>query len=196
MEFNFDATNNLIDLLNKHVTSTAPLQHVHVHHNASVEKNADMFISRMDDIQDVIDNIDKKLAEELDPDLYKELNDPNLSFKQRIALAKKAVSATIVVVSSVAGVVLVGLIKTGRIVKGVVTAIGVIKTSAIASLALGVLALGIDMIASAIIGAVERDKLDKIFEELNSMIREFDPCSFRDLHKNCYESGDSTRNNA
>ena len=90
---------------------------------------------------------------------------------------------------------MVGLIKTGRIVKGVVTAIGVIKTSAIASLALGVLALGIDMIASAIIGAVERDKLDKIFEELNSTIREFDPCSFQDLHKNCYESGDSTRNN-
>ena len=90
MEFNFDATNNLIDLLNKHVMSTAPLQHVHVHHNASVEKNADMLISRMDDIQDVIDNIDKKLAEELDPDLYKELNDPNLSFKQRIALCQES----------------------------------------------------------------------------------------------------------
>ena len=177
MEFNFDATNSLIDLLNKDVKPSSPISKVNVDNTASVETNCQTLLNKMDEVMRVVDKVDEDMAKKLEPEAYKQLKLPDMKFKDRIALAKKAVSAGLSVAATVAGVVLVGAIKGGIILTKIVAAIGVIKTCAVASLVLGVLTLGIDMIASAIIGAVERDKLEAAIDELETAVNTFDPAS-------------------
>ena len=177
MEFNFDATNSLIDLLNKDVKPSSPISKVNVDNTASVETNCQTLLNKMDEVMRVVDKVDEDMAKKLEPEAYKQLKLPDMKFKDRIALAKKAVSAGLSVAATVAGVVLVGAIKGGIILTKIVAAIGVIKTCAVASLVLGVLTLGIDMIASAIIGAVERDKLEAAIDELETAVETFDPAS-------------------
>ena len=177
MEFNFDATNTLVDLLNKNVTPSPELQHIALDKNASIGDNAQTMINRMDEIQKVVDKIDSKLADELEPTLYKELNSPDTSFKEKFAIAKKSITSVLSIGASVAGIAMVAAIKAGYFLRGMVSAMGVIKTSAVAGLVLGVIVLGIDMIASAIIGAVERGKLEDAIDQFETALATFEPAS-------------------
>ena len=177
MEGNFDATNDLIDLLNKHVKPNPMLEHIRVDDTATIKANADVIIACISQIQTIVDEFDKTLSEKLDPELYRKLSDPNTGFKETLATAKKAVSATIGLAATVASIAVIIAIKTGAILVKVVTSIGVLATSVIAGVVLGVLALGIDMIASAIIGAIERDELEKTIKELEDALSEFEPAS-------------------
>ena len=177
MDFNFDATNDLIDLLNKDANPSSPISKIYVNDDGSVKSNCQTLLDKMDEIMAVVDKIDEDLSNQLDPEAYRQLNTPDLSFSDRIALAKKAVSAGLSIAATIAGIVVISLIKNGVILAKIVTAIGLIKTCAVATVVLGVLTLGIDMIASAIIGAVERDKLDDAIDELEDALKTFEPAS-------------------
>ena len=177
MEFNFEATNDLIDLLNKEGKPSSTIAKIYVDNTATVKANCQTLLNKMDEVMRVVDKIDEDLAKKLEPEAYRKLKLPDMKFKDRIALAKKTVSAGLSVTATVAGVVLVGAIKSGLILTKIVAAIGVIKSCAVATLVLGVLTLGIDMIASAIIGAVERSKLEAAIDELETAVNTFDPAS-------------------
>ena len=177
MEFNFEATNDLIDLLNKEAKPSSTIAKIYVDNTGTVKENCQTLLNKMDEVMRVVDKIDEDLAKKLEPEAYRKLKLPDMKFKDRIALAKKTVSAGLSVAATVAGVVLVGAIKSGLILTKIVAAIGVIKSCAVASLVLGVLVLGIDMIASAIIGAVERSKLEAAIDELDTAVNTFDPAS-------------------
>lgn len=177
MEFNFDATNTLIDLINKHSRPSPFLQHVQVDKNATIADNAQTLISRMDDIQKLIDDFSKKLSEKLEPTIYEKLIIPDTSFKEKLAIAKKSVSVTISVIASAAGVALVTSIIASCVLKGMVQALGIVKSSALASVVFGVLVLGIDMIASAIIGAIEHSKLEEAINQFEIALETFEPAS-------------------
>ena len=177
MEGNFDATNDLIDLLNKHIKPNPMLEHIRVDDTATIKANADVLIARISQIQTIVEEYDTKLADKLDPELYRKLKDPDTSFKETLAIVKKVITATVGIGATVAGIAIVTAIKTGAILGGVVASIGIIAASAIAGLIVGVLALGIDMIASAIIGAIERDKLEEAIKELKDALRDFEPAS-------------------
>ena len=142
-----------------------------------MKSNSETLIAKMTEVQDVAEVLDKKLAAKLDPEIYRKMKLPETCFKDRIALAKKAVSAGLGIADTVAGVVVVAAIKSGVILTKVVAAIGVIKSCAVASVVVGVLTLGIDMIASAIIGAVERDKLEDAINQLETAMEGFEPAS-------------------
>ena len=176
MEFNFDATNDLIDLLNAH-SGHNPLAHVDLDESTTVRANSENLIAKMTEVQTVVEVLDEKLAKDLDPEIYRKMKLPDTKFKERIALAKKAVSATLGIAASVAGVVIISAIKSGLILTKLVTAVGVLKSCAIASVVLGLLTMGVDMIASAIIGAVERDKLEDTIEQLEKAMEGFEPAS-------------------
>jgi len=175
MKDNFAATNDLIDLLNTNCGSS--ITQLTISFSATVQDNANALIAKMTEVQAEVTKIDDKLAAKLDPEIYKKLHLPDLSFQQRLAVAKQAVSVTIGVLASIAGVILITAIRTGAILVSMVVKIGAIATSAVASLALGVLAMGIDMIASAIIGAVERSKLEDAINSLQSAFDSFDPAT-------------------
>lgn len=177
MELNFEETNKLVDLLNDNVHPSTPLQHITLDTNATIGESADKMIKQIEKIQAVIDTVNDKLSEQLEPTLYRQLTSPDVSFKERIAIAKKSMSSIIGLSASVAGIAVITAIKSGVILTGMRAALGTIKTSAIAGVVIGVIALGIDMIVSAIIGAVERDKLEDAITEFETAFKTFEPAS-------------------
>ena len=177
MESNFDATNDLIDLLNKDLTSSSPISKIYIDPAATVKDNCQTLLDKMNEITSIVDKIDAAVADELDPEAYRELKDPNLDFLGRIAAAEKAISSGLTILASVASVVILSAISSGMILVKMVAAIGVIKTCVVATVVLGVLTLGIDMIASAIMGAVEKDKLEDAIDDLEKAVETFRPAS-------------------
>ena len=85
-----------------------------------------------------------------------------------------------------AGVAVVGCIRAGKILVSAVTTIGKIATCVLASLVIGVLILGLDMIASAILGAIEKNQLEKTIDELETNLKTFEPAS-HDFTANIYK---------
>ena len=177
MENNFESTNSLSDLLNEHASPSPPFEHIRVDPDADVETNSNVLITQMERIQKHVDEVDAALAQELDPVLYEKLKDINTSFSDKIDIAQQALTATITIVSSAASVALVGAMTGGYVLTPIVRSIGVVKASVVGTIGLGILTLGLDMIASAIIGAIEREKLDEAIDQLEEAVEEFDPTS-------------------
>lgn len=177
MEVNFNTTNTLIDLLNEHVSPSPNLQKIFVDLSISISDNANRLISRMEQIQAIVDDYDAQLAKDLEPDLYRKLTDPDIKFVERIRVAKVAVTAVLAVAATVATIVVVAAVKAGYILATTVAKIGLLKLSAVAGLAFGVLALGIDAIVSAILGRIEKDKLEDTIDDLQKSLDQFKPAS-------------------
>jgi hypothetical protein len=182
MELNFDSTNALIDLMNKHATPSPNLQHISVDQSKTLKSNAQVLISAIENIQRCVEIYDKRLADSLDPALYRKLNDPDRSFEDVIAKAKQAVSITIGAISTFASIAIILAIKKGTFLVTLATKITKVGATAVAGLVLGVLALGVDAIVSAILGSIERDKLNDTIDNLQSTLDEFEPAS-RDYNR-------------
>ena len=177
MEQNFYSTNNLIDVLNDNITPSPNLQKIDVSQSDTLSKNADVLINKMEEIQAIVDDYDNKMAEELEPDLYRALTDPDISFVNRFRAAKQAVSIIIGVIATLATVAVIIAVKGLQVFLSVITKVVIIKTVAVASLAFAVLGLGIDAIIGAILGAIERDKLNDAIDELEKVQKDFKPAS-------------------
>ncbi|XP_048010439.1 single-pass membrane and coiled-coil domain-containing protein 3-like [Megalobrama amblycephala] len=142
MENNFRATNQLIDVMNKHLNCS--FQHITLNEDASLQENCKVMIECMHKIQAVVEKIDKELKEKLDPTLYEKL------------LNKSLLPEHFKLVSNV--------------VEGVCA-------GTFACVGLGVVFMGIDMIVEAILGSIERDKLEKALKEYDEALKEFKPAS-------------------
>ena len=59
MEDNFFATNKLIDLLNDNITPCPNLTKIAVNIDDTISKNADVLINKVEEIQAIVDDIDK-----------------------------------------------------------------------------------------------------------------------------------------
>jgi len=179
MKDNFAATNELITFLNKNCGTAMgePIASLTLDLTDSVSNNCKRMITKITEVQAVITKYDAALAAKLDPELYKKLSTPDLSFMDTFKTAKVSISIIIAAGASIAGVVMINAIKTGALLVTMVTKVGVIATSCVASLALGVLAMGVDMIASAILGAVERSKLNDAIDSLQSAQNDFEPAT-------------------
>ncbi len=135
-----------------------------------------MIIECMRQIQAVVERIDMKLKEKLEPTLYEKLRNLSLSttdFKT-ISKAFEAVCG----VATVGSTVLVGnLIDKGIILANITGKFAKIGASALASVGLAVVFLGIDMIVEAIIGKIEGDRLKAELEQYDTALQEFRPAS-------------------
>ena len=177
MELNFDATNALIDLLNKYVTPSPNLGHITVKQGDTIKENAQVLIKMMDKIQKIVDDYDQTLADSLDPELYRKLSDPDLSFQQVITNAKHAITITLGIIATVASIAIIIAIRNGKFLVTLATKITKVGASALAGVLLGVLALGVDVILSAILGRVEKDKLNDAIDDLQKTLDDFEPAS-------------------
>ena len=176
MKDNFNATNELITLINKEFNNTG-LTKIKVDDQKTVKENCDVLIKAIEKIQEFTNKVSKRMSEVLEPSAYRDLVSVDTSFKDKIAIAKKVFTVMIGIASSVAGVVLVSLISQGTIFTAVVTKIGLIGTCAIATLAVAVIGLAVDMIVSAIIGSIERSKLEQSITELEEAKNKFEPAT-------------------
>ena len=177
MDNNFSALNDLIKYLNDHVKLSTPLQCIYIDHKATLKSNSDRLIRTIEQVQKIVADIDAKLAQRLEPDLYRKLKSPDISFIDKLQLANTIIDATLSVIATAVGIALIVAISGGFLLGGVVGVIGVVGAGVVGSIVVGTLFLGADMIAGAIIGAVERDKLNDTIKEFEHVLETFEPAS-------------------
>lgn len=179
MKANFRATNALSQFLNAH-TDEAQFSPISVDECQTVKYNSDVLCERIREIQRIVEKIDKTLAEKLDPKLYRELTNVNLSFEDRIQKASNVLHIVAGVVSTAAAIAVCVAIASGGILAPVVAVLGVVATSAIAGVLVSTLGgFVLDAIFQAIAGAVERDKLEEAIKQLERACEAFIPASER-----------------
>ena len=175
MEYNFEATNSLSDLVNTHMKPSPLLKHIQVDPDADIDTNASKLTAQMDEIQVHVKKVDDELAEKLKPELYEKLKDAVTPFKEKMKIAKDAVSITLGI--GAAGIFLASNVWSKISFATLSTAFKTIGKTVLGVLGLGILTMGLDMVASAIIGAVERNKLEAAVDELEAANKDFEPAS-------------------
>nr|XP_055059942.1 single-pass membrane and coiled-coil domain-containing protein 3-like [Misgurnus anguillicaudatus] len=175
MEDNFDATNDLITVVNEHLNLS--LSPVALNESATVKENCNVLIQRIREIQAAVEKINNDLKMKLDPALYEELQNVNLNVP--LSMAKNSQIATIVTGTggAVTGLVIVWLIKCEMILATVTAQIGTIASATIAGAVIGVVFLGVGMIVEAVLGSIERDQLEEALREYDEALEKFKPAS-------------------
>ncbi len=178
MKANFRATNALSDFLNSDVTIHTGFKHIDVLEDQTLKDNCDILLERIHAIQAIVEKVDEKIKEQLDPELYRKLKDMNISFKNRTQIAENVLHAVAGIAATAAAIAVCVAIASGGILAPVVAVIGVVATSAIATVVIGALGgLVIDAIFQAIAGAIERDQLEDAIKQLEQANAEFIPAS-------------------
>uniref|UniRef100_A0A8C1M2D3 Uncharacterized protein n=1 Tax=Cyprinus carpio TaxID=7962 RepID=A0A8C1M2D3_CYPCA len=174
MKNNFRATNQLIEVLDKHLGLS--FSRIYLNNNATIKENCEVMIQRMHEIQAEVKKIDEKLKEKLEPHLYEKLKTLSLSVED-LKQIKLILSGSLGALSFVSFTVVGYLIKSGRILANIISTCKKVCAGVVSSLALGVLFMGVDMMISAILGAKERDQLEQVLEEYKKALDEFRPAS-------------------
>ncbi|XP_075763142.1 single-pass membrane and coiled-coil domain-containing protein 3-like [Pelodiscus sinensis] len=178
MELNFDATNDLIGALNTHCQ--CKLHPIHIQEKGTLQDNCNVLLAAIKAVQGELQDIDEQLKRKLEPHLYRKLHD----FQEPESKKMQILRSVTTVVAGLTGTVAMGIFvklalsEVGTIILSrlmtVVVKIGVSVGGAVAGILLGA---GVDMIVSAILGAVERSQLEEAIEELEGIVKEFKPAS-------------------
>ncbi|XP_065429706.1 single-pass membrane and coiled-coil domain-containing protein 3-like [Chrysemys picta bellii] len=178
IELNFDATNELIGALNTHCQFK--LHPIKMNMNGTVRENCDIFLAAMKSIQDTLQAIDGRLKSQLEPDLYQKLHDfqePDAKKMQILRSLAKGVSeftGTMAMKFFIKLVLSKVMSKAMSQITMILAEIGASVVGAVAGMILGV---GVDLILSAILGAIERDRLETAIRKLEALVSEFKPAS-------------------
>ncbi|MEE6513935.1 hypothetical protein FKM82_021812 [Ascaphus truei] len=178
MAENFQQTNKLILSLNKHLQ--CQLNPTEMRRSGTIKENCDIFIKSMAEIQQEVQKIDGQLRSLLEPTHYQKLHELKGPETQKIEIAQKVVSVILGKATSTASAIIVKLISsnvTTVIINKLVTLLAQISASVLGTVGVAVLGLGIDVIIGAILGAVERDKLEASVKEYETYLAEFKPAS-------------------
>ncbi|XP_067249288.1 single-pass membrane and coiled-coil domain-containing protein 3-like [Chanodichthys erythropterus] len=174
MKSNFYATNQLIDVMNEHLSCS--FQHIKITEGSSLHDNCNVMIECMHKIQAEIEKIDKELKEKLEPTLYEKLLSLSL-LPEDFKVVSKVVEG-VCGVATVGSTTLVGLlIDKGKILGNITSTFAKIAAGTLACFGLAVVFMGIDMIVEAILGSIERDNLEKALKEYDDALSEFEPAS-------------------
>ncbi|XP_066566310.1 single-pass membrane and coiled-coil domain-containing protein 3-like [Amia ocellicauda] len=134
-----------------------------------------MLIGTIGSIQAQVVQIDSRLKEKLEPEMYQKLYSLTVPLSDRIHIASRVLSGAFGMLGSRAMVA--ELIHKRAVLGRIVASLGRVGTCAVATVALGVLGLGVDMVASAILGAIERENLERVIQEYSEALEEFRPAS-------------------
>ncbi len=77
---NFDATNDLTEIVNKHLYASFSL--ITLDEKVTIKQNCDVIIERMNQIQAKVKKTDEKLKKKLEPNLYESLQHVSPRLKQ------------------------------------------------------------------------------------------------------------------
>ncbi|XP_051539545.1 single-pass membrane and coiled-coil domain-containing protein 3-like isoform X2 [Myxocyprinus asiaticus] len=177
MKNNFRATNQLIEVLNKHLClSFSP---IYLNEKATVKQNCDVMIECIHKIQAEVGRIDKELKKNLEPTLYEKLRNNKSLSTTDLKLVGNVISAVCGIAAVTSTFVVGWLIMNGMILARITAIFTTIGTGLLASCVLGVIFMGVDMIVSAILGSIERDQLKKALKEYDEVLDEFRPASER-----------------
>ena len=85
MSYNFRATNKLVQYLNDNIITTN-LSKIYIDPTKSLRDNADVLVNQIRAIDVVLDAIDEKLKQKLEPELYKKLTNVDTSFERKVCI--------------------------------------------------------------------------------------------------------------
>ena len=126
MKQNFRATNNLTNFLKENnVEGADNFDPIAVDEDQTLKHNSLILQNRIKDVQKIIEKIDKTLADQLDPALYRNLQNVDLSFMDRIETAKKATTIVTGVVITAVTIAVCVAIASGGILAPVVAVLGI-----------------------------------------------------------------------
>ena len=193
MEENFNATDELIQFLNKHVSPSPKIAGIEVDKSATFGKNAQTMIDKMKEIQGQVSKIEKDLSKKLEPDVYKSLTDNNTNFEDKLKFfktLKTSVEMAETLLTSIGGYLVISQVVASARFIAVITGASEILLASFAGVVTGLIvagaAIAIDAIISAIVGAVERGKLNHMIGELDGVLKKFEEPS-QNYTKNIYE---------
>ncbi|XP_018970315.2 single-pass membrane and coiled-coil domain-containing protein 3-like [Cyprinus carpio] len=174
MKSNFEATNSLTEMVNKHLHSS--FSPITLDEKATVKENCDVMIERVNQILAKVKEVDEELKK-LEPTLYESLQHISLqSFNNIPAADKTAIKS---VCPFPAAVLVKSLMKQTRSLIGMIFIFACISNGVIGSILMG-LVVGFvitDVVVSGILGYIEQCKLDKALEEYEEALAEFRPAS-------------------
>ena len=185
MKANFRATNVLSEFMNAYVAE-APFLPISVDGNQTIKYNSDVLCQRIKEIQEIVEKIDKKLSEDLDPNLYRQLMKLDLPYEDRVETASNVVYIAGTASTATAVAVCVAL-ASKEILRPVVAVLEVVATTAIANVWVGTLGrLAFDAIFQAITGSTEQEES---IEHLESACENLIPASERYMHRRRNQGG-------
>ena len=177
MRANFDATNELIELINKEFQHTG-LTRIEVDSRKSIKENAEVLIGAIKKIQVLTDKIDASLSRHLEPLAYQKLMNGKTTFKDRYEIARGVANSSVSFISattSANGVILISLIK-GSIIN-VTPIVSIVGIGFTCMLFIPVLCLAVGFVASAFIRKLEKSRLEETITELEKAKNVFVPAS-------------------
>lgn len=181
MEENFRATDRLITFLNGHIDPSPNIGQISVDKEATFAVNANTLINKMHEVQGQVDTLQKGLKDKLDPDVYEKLTSNDTDFRGKLDLfknLKRGIAITEALISSVAGFIVIQQVVLAARFLAVIAGLSEIAVASFAGVVAGLFvagaAIAIDAIISAIIGAVERSKLNSMLDELNGVLGKFE----------------------
>nr|XP_055074675.1 single-pass membrane and coiled-coil domain-containing protein 3-like [Misgurnus anguillicaudatus] len=176
MKNNFRATNQLIDVLQKHLGLR--FNKISLNERATVKANCDVLIQRIREIQDQLEKIDKELMEKLEPDLCEKLKKKDLSIPECAKVSGILRGIQFGVAFSAISLVVGSLFQMIPTLASITGTCLVIATGLLGCVVFGVLLMGIDMIFQAILlGGFEHDRLKQALKEYEDALEDFRPAS-------------------
>ncbi|XP_021044406.1 single-pass membrane and coiled-coil domain-containing protein 3-like [Mus pahari] len=179
----FQVTNKLTGVLNTHLGCR--LAFIEMKSDGTIKENCDIIIQAMTKIQEELQKVDEALKDQLEPTLYRKLQDIKERETEKIAIVQKVISVILGEATSAASAVavkLVGSNVTTGIISKLVSVLAHIGTSLLGSIGVAVLSLGLDMIIQAILGAVERTQLQAAIKSYETHLEEFKAASEKYHH--------------
>ncbi len=181
MDQNFKATDDLTTFINAHVSPSPNISEIQLDQNATFAVNAQNLIDKMREVQIQVDKIDEKLSKELDPAVYQKLTSNSTNFQQKLDFFKQlktGLIATELLITSIAGYLLITEVVAAAQFVAVIAGLSEILVASVAGLVVGLFvagaAIAVDAIVGAIVGAVERSKLEHMIHELNGVLNSFE----------------------
>lgn len=172
----FTAVNHLIDCVEEYLPGQK-FEKITMQVSASLRDNCNLIIGRVNEIKNYLEKKEYEVEKLMGTELFNQLMNLDTKFQEKIDIAKKALIGIEGISLTVGGVALVAAIAAGKMLTKVVARLGVIATSTLATIGLAVFGLAIDMIVSAILGAVEKAELEKAVEEYANAVEAFKPAA-------------------
>lgn len=168
MKNNFRVTNDLAEIVRKHLDSTFKPSPITLDEKANVKKNCDVMIERVNEIQAKVEEMNETLKRKMEPSLYEKILNLFLGALdiKKVSNAVKAACHA----ADVCKVLVTFIIKHKGILGTIITTCAKMAAGFWASIGLGVL-------SSVILGYIERGELEKELAEYEVTLKEFRPAS-------------------
>ncbi|XP_066578722.1 single-pass membrane and coiled-coil domain-containing protein 3 [Amia ocellicauda] len=171
----FRVTNRLLKALNARMgCSLEPLE---LDEKATVKDNCRALVDCIRRVQREVEPVERALRERLEPAVYERLLCTTTPISEKIRTLETSSKATLEVLQGKACLMLTACIMDGRILTRMVAVLGKVGTCMLANVAVGLIGLGVDVLISAILGAVEKRNLDLVLQEYRALIEDFRPAN-------------------